>query len=230
MVSRGARDLQLHLQPERRGGSHIRVGLLSRSQHHGQSSLSTYHDLNQVKNWFYDESVGRRMWGLTYISLVAKTNQDIFSISHISGSISPPWPVWFMFYQLSIKFITRLRVTTSRPSPRVGWSWGQPPCRPRGCTPALSPAETYPSLRTATPRRSWSPVSSLIWQTVSSKDWYIMIHQYFLRWNIFPVSVPPTSRPTISGALTGYSPGDFVNLNCSTFNVRPSLHPSVIWI
>ena len=125
------------------------------------------------------------MWGLTYVSLVAKTNQDIFSISHISGSISPPWPVWFMFYQLSIKFITRLRVTTSRPSPRVGWSWGQPPCRPRGCTPASSPAETSPSLRTATPRRSWSPVSSLIWQTVSPKDWYIMIHQYFFTMKYF---------------------------------------------
>ena len=167
MVSRGPRDFQLHLQPERRGGSHIRVGLLSRSQHHGQSSVSS--SRFKSKMGFYVESVGRRMWCLTYVSLAAKTNQFIFSISLVP--FPPPWPVWFMFYQLSIKFISRLRVTTSRPSPRVGWSWGRPPCRPRGCTPASSPAETSPSSRTATPRRSWSLVSSFISQTsVSSKD------------------------------------------------------------
>ena len=84
-----------------------------------------------------------------------------------------------MFYQLSIKFITLVsccRVTTSRQSPRAGWSWGRPPCRPRGCTPASSPAETSPSSRTATPRQSWSPVSpdpdfmAVIWNNMKQTD------------------------------------------------------------
>ena len=130
-----------------------------------------------------------------------------------------------MFYQLSIKFIAHIlfRVTTSRLSPRAGWSWGRPPCRPRASTPASSPAETSPSLRTATPRLSWSPVSPHTNHAITTgrtTDGRHTHHQnIFLDLMFLSVLVPPSSRPTISGALTSYSPGEFVNLNCSTFNV-----------
>ena len=38
--------------------------------------------------------------------------------------------------------------------------------------------------------------------------------------NIFFVKVAPVFAPRISGVLSSYTPGDFVNLNCSTSNVR----------
>ena len=36
----------------------------------------------------------------------------------------------------------------------------------------------------------------------------------------FFVKVAPVFAPRISGVLSSYTPGDFVNLNCSTSNVR----------
>lgn len=42
------------------------------------------------------------------------------------------------------------------------------------------------------------------------------------------VAVPPSSPPSISGVLSSYTPGDFVNLNCSTFN--STYVPRLKWI
>ena len=38
--------------------------------------------------------------------------------------------------------------------------------------------------------------------------------------SFFFVKVAPVFAPRISGVLSSYTPGDFVNLNCSTSNVR----------
>ena len=83
MVSRGARDLQLHLQPERRGGSHIRVGLLSRSQHHGQSSL-----FKSSQKWV--------LWRVSWQTNV-RPHLGIFGRQDKSGNFLNISYLWFHF-------------------------------------------------------------------------------------------------------------------------------------
>ena len=225
MVSRGARDLQLHLQPERRGGSHIRVGLLSRSQHHGQSSV-----LKSSQKWV--------LWRVSWQTNV-KPHLHIFGRQDKSRyflNISYLWfhfpPVTSLVYVLSafdkVYYSSQSYDVSPESSSRL--ELGAASMSASGLYTCLVTGGDIPFLEDSDSKTVM--VASKFFDLTDSliKDWYIMIHQYFLRWNIFPVSVPPSSRPTISGALTGYSPGDFVNLNCSTFNVRPSLHPSVIWI
>ena len=78
--------------------------------------------------------------------------------------------------------------------------------------------------------RSLLPISN-IWPSETSRNWVgplrnisrnissdFQIGRIFqLKYNF--ISVPPAEPPSISGILTSYLPGDFVNLNCSTFNV-----------
>ena len=147
----------------------------------------------------------------------------------------PLCPVWFMFYQLSIKFIAHIlfRVTTSRPSPRAGWSWGRPPCQPRASTPASSPAETSPSSRTATPRLSWSPVSpdtnhdhhrTLSRLTTQSSS------KYFSWFNVFVCRSSSLIKAHHQRSPDQLLPGGVCQSQLLHFQCKPLLHPSVIWI
>ena len=147
----------------------------------------------------------------------------------------PLCPVWFMFYQLSIKFIAHIlfRVTTSRLSPRAGWSWGRPPCRPRGCTPASSPAETSPSSRTATPRLSWSPVSPDTNHDHHRTHSRLTTHsssKYFSRFNVFVCFSSSLVAAHHHRRPDQLLPGGVCQSQLLHFQCKPLLHPSVIWI
>ena len=97
MVSRGARDLQLHLKPEWWGGLHLRLWLLSRSQHHGKSShRSSRHTSNQI--WWVLWRVSWQPIAVPHIRICGRQdkNQFLFFVSLARFS-----PVSSLVYVLS---------------------------------------------------------------------------------------------------------------------------------